>query len=79
MATISVDISDVQMMALDFTGEDPQKWLQKAIQDRAQIAMEYIARLYRRRARKEGLETPIGIEAIVKDAFERDWLATEIH
>ena len=78
MVTITVEVSDVEIRALEFTGEDPQRWLQKAIKDRAQIAMEYIARLYRRRARKEGLETPIGIEAIVKDAFERGWVSTEI-
>ena len=78
MVTISVDISDVQMMAFEFTGEDPQNWLQKAIKERAQFSMEYIARIYRRLAKTWDVEIPTTLEAIVKDAFDRGWLATEI-
>ena len=82
MVKISVEVSDVEMMALEFTGDDPQKWLQKAIKDRAQFSMEYIAgiyrRIYRSSSQKEGFEIPKSLEAIVKDAFARGWLVTEI-
>ena len=74
MVTISVEVSDVQMMALEFTGDDPQKWLQKAIKDRARIAMEYIAGIYRSLAQKEDVSIPTSLEGIVKDAFERGWV-----
>ena len=76
MVKISVEVSDVQMMALEFTGEDPQKWLQKAIKDRAKFSMEYIARIYRRRAKEDSVEIPTSLEGIVKDAFKRRWLIT---
>ena len=76
MVTISVEVSDVQMMALEFTGDDPQKWLQKAIKDRAQFSMEYIAGIYRRIAKEDGVEIPTSLEGIVKDAFKRRWLIT---
>ena len=79
MVTITVEVSNAEMVALEFTGEDPQKWLQKAIKDRAKFSMEYIARIYRRRAKEDGVEIPKSLEAIVKDAFRRRWLATEIH
>ena len=79
MVTISVEVSDVQMMALEFTGEDPQKWLQKAIKERALFAMEHIARIYRSIAKKKkDVEVPTSLEGIVRDAFARRWLATEI-
>ena len=80
MVTISVEVSDVEIVALEFTGDDPQKWLQKAIKDRALFAMEYIAGIYCRRYRsssqKEGFEIPKSLEAIVEDAFERRWVIT---
>ena len=78
MVTISVEVSDVEMTALKFTGDDPQKWLQKAIKDRALFAMEHIAGIYRRLAKTWDVEIPTTLEAIVKDAFARGWLATEI-
>ena len=78
MAIISVEVSDAAMMALEFTGEDPQKWLEKAIKERAQFSMQHIAGIYRRLAKTWKVEVPTSLEAIVKDAFDRGWLATEI-
>ena len=74
MATISVEVSDVEMRALEFTGEDPQKWLQKAIKERAQFSMQHIAGIYRRLAKTWKVEIPTTLEAIVNDAFERGWV-----
>ena len=75
MVKISVEVSNAEMMAFELTGEDPQKWLQKAIKDRARIAMEYIAGIYRSIAQKDDdVSIPTSLEAIVNDAFERDWL-----
>ena len=76
MATISVEVSNVEIIALEFTGEDPQKWLQKAIKERAQFSMEYIAGIYRSIAKELGVEIPKSLEAIVEDAFKRRWLVT---
>ena len=74
MVKVSVEVSDVQMMALELTGDDPQEWLQKAIKERAQFSMKYIARIYRRHAKKWKVEIPTSLEGIVKDAFERGWV-----
>ena len=75
MVKISVEVSDVAMMAFELTGEDPQKWLQKAIKDRAQFSMEYIAGIYLSIAQKDDdVSIPTSLEAIVKDAFEQRWL-----
>ena len=76
MVKITVEVSNVAMIALEFTGEDPQKWLQKAMKDRAQFSMEHIARIYRRLAKKKkwDVEIPTTLEAIVQDAFERGWV-----
>ena len=78
MAIISVEVSDAAMMALEFTGEDPQKWLEKAIKERAQFSMQHIARIYRCRAKEDSVEIPKSLDDIVQDAFDRGWLATEI-
>ena len=76
MVKISVEVSNVEIVALEFTGDDPQKWLQKAIKDRAQFSMEYIAGIYRSIAKELGVEIPKSLEAIVEDAFKRRWLIT---
>ena len=78
MKTITIEITDQEKKSLEFMGdEDIQQWLQQAVQERAKKSMQAIAKDYYPRANKEGVQIPVGIEAIVQDAFARGWVKTK--
>ena len=74
---ITITISDTEKKSLEFMGEDPQQWLQQAVQTRAKKAMQAIAKDYYPRANKDGIQIPVGLENIVSDAHKRGWLKTK--
>ena len=77
MKTITIEITDLEKKALNFMGdEDPQEWLQQAVQTRAHKAKLEIADMFRKRATDKGIQIPVGLDNIVQDAHKRGWLKT---
>ena len=78
MKTITIEITDLEKKALKFmSDEDPQEWLQQAVQTRAHKAKLDIADMFRKRANEDGIQIPNGLDAIVQEANKRDWLKTK--
>ena len=77
MTKITIAISDTEKKALNFMGEDPQEWLQQAVQTRAHKAKMNIADRFRKRANDEGIQIPVGLDNIVQEAHKRGWLKTK--
>lgn len=77
MKTVTIEITDQEKKSLEFMGDDPQQWLQQAVQTRAEKAMQAIAKDYYPRANKEGVQIPVGLANIVQDAFDRGWVKTK--
>ena len=77
MKTVTIEITDQEKKALEFMGDNPQEWLQQAVQTRAKKAMQSIANDYYARANKEGIQIPVGLEKIVQDAHKRGWLKNQ--
>ena len=76
MTKITITISDQEKKSLEFMGDNPQEWLQQAVQTRAHKAKLEIADMFRKRATDKGIQIPVGLDNIVQDAHKRGWLKT---
>ena len=76
MATLSVNITDTEMKAMEYVAESPLAWADNAVTNRARIAIDEIVSIYTTRALDEGVQIPTTREEIVADAFERGWVKT---
>ena len=74
---ITITITDLEKKVLEFMGQDPKEWLQRAVQERAEKSMQDIAKDYYIRANEEGIQIPVGLEKIVQDAHKRGWLKSQ--
>jgi hypothetical protein len=76
MATLSVNITDTEMKAMEYVAMLPLAWADNAITNRARIAMDEIISIYTARALDEGVQIPTTRDEIVNDAFARGWVQT---
>jgi len=76
MATLSVEITDTELKAMEYIAASPQDWADNAVSNRARIATEEIVGIYTARALDEGVQIPATRELIVADAFTRGWVQT---
>ena len=76
MATLSVNIPDTEMKAMEYVAMSPLVWADNAISNRARIAMDEIIGIYTARALDEGVQIPTTRDEIVNDAFARGWVQT---
>jgi hypothetical protein len=76
MATLSVEITDTELKAMEYIAVSPQDWADNAVLNRARIATEEIVGIYTARALDEGVQIPATRELIVADAFTRGWVQT---
>ena len=74
MTKITITISDQEKKSLEFMGDNPQEWLQQAVQTRAHKAKLEIADMFRKRANDKGIPIPVGLENIVQKASDLGWL-----
>ena len=78
MTTVTIEITDLEKKALNFmSDEDPQEWLQQAVQTRAHKAKLEIADMFRKRANDKGIPIPVGLENIVQKASDLGWLKNQ--
>ena len=76
MATLSVNITDTEMKAMEYVAMSPLAWVDNAVTNRARIAMDEIISIYTARALDEGVQIPTTRDEIVNDAFARGWVQT---
>lgn len=76
MATLSVNITDTEMKAMEYVALSPLAWADNAVTARASKAISEIVSIYTTRALDEGVQIPATREEIVADAFERGWVQT---
>ena len=76
MATLSVNITDTEMKAMEYVAMSPLAWADNAVTNRARIAMDEIISIYTNRALDEGVQIPTTRDEIVNDAFARGWVQT---
>lgn len=76
MATLSVNITDTEMKAMEYVALSPLDWADNAVTNRARIAIDEIVSIYTQRALDEGVQIPSTRDEIVADAFTRGWVKT---
>ena len=77
MKTITIEITDLEKMAINFMGEDPQEWLKRAVQERAHKAKLEIADRFRKFANDENIQIPNDLDLIVKEAHKHGLLRNQ--
>jgi len=76
MATLSVELTDTEMKAMEYVAASPVDWADNAVTNRARIAIDEIVSIYTQRALDEGVQIPSTRDEIVADAFTRGWVKT---
>ena len=76
MATLTIELTDTELKAMEYVALDPVEWADNAVTNRARIAIDEIVQLYTTRALNEGVQIPGTRELIVSDAFTRGWVKT---
>jgi hypothetical protein len=78
MATLSVELTDTEMKAMEYVALSPVAWADNAVTNRARIAIDEIVSIYTQKALNEGVQIPTTREAIVADAFAKGWVKTAV-
>ena len=78
MATLSVELTDTEMKAMEYVAMSPVAWADNAVTNRARIAIDEIVSIYTQKALNEGVQIPTTREAIVADAFAKGWVKTAV-
>ena len=76
MATLSVELTDTEMKAMEYVALSPVAWADNAVTNRARIAIDEIVSIYTQRALDEGVQIPSTRDEIVADSFARGWVKT---
>ena len=76
MANINIEVTDTELKAMQYIAADPVEWADNAVTNRARIAIDEIVALYTARALDEGVQIPTSRDAIVADAYTRNWIQT---
>ena len=77
MKTITIEITDLEKKSLEFMGDNPQQWLQQAVQDRAHKAKLKIADRFRKFANNENIQIPNDLDLIVEEAHKHGLLKSQ--
>lgn len=78
MPDITVTLTDTENKALEYAAASVSDWIDNAATNRARIAIDEIVQLYTARALDEGVQIPTTKEAIVQDAYDREWIKTAV-
>ena len=78
MADYTVNLTDTQDKALSYNTTDIQEWVNIVVNNAARQAIDEIIDIYTKRALDEGVQIPITKDAIVTDAFTREWVKTAV-
>jgi len=77
MKTITINLTDTQWSALQYTADDPEDWFKAWATSRADSAAKDIVRLYTDDKIGKGESiTPVGTDAIVKAAYDEKLIQT---
>tara|TARA_R110000868_G_scaffold85685_5_gene240879 strand:+ start:778 stop:1050 length:273 start_codon:yes stop_codon:yes gene_type:complete len=76
MPNITITITESEIKALEYVAVSPQEWSENAVTERARVATNDIVRLYTERALDEGISIPVTRDAIIMDAYAREWIRT---
>jgi hypothetical protein len=74
MPDITITLTDTELKGLEYVAHSPQNWADNALKNRARIANDEIVQIYTNRALDEGVQIPTTREAIITDAFDREWV-----
>ena len=78
MATLTIELTDTELKAMEYVALDPVDWADNVVTNRARIAIDEIVQLYTTRALDEGVQVPATRELIIADAFTRGWVQTVV-
>jgi len=76
MPDITVTLTDTENKAMEYSAASVSDWIDNAATNRARIAIDEIVKIYTDRALEEGVQIPTTKDAIVTDAFDREWVKT---
>lgn len=76
MANYTVNYTETEDSAMKYAALSVQDWIDNAAHERARIAIEEIIGVAMKLYLDQNIQIPSSREAIVKDAFDRDWVKT---
>jgi hypothetical protein len=76
MATITIEVTDTELKAMEYVAADPVDWADNAVTNRARIAIDEIVEITVKHCLDKGVQVPATREAIVVFAYENGLIMT---
>ena len=76
MPSITIELTDTELLSMQYAAANPQDWADNAVINRARIAGDEIVQLTVKHCLDNGIQVPATREAIVTYAFDNDIVKT---
>ena len=76
MATISIEITDIELKCMEYCAADPQDWADNAVTNRARIAGDEIVAAVVAHCNANDIALAVGRDAQIQQAFDLDVVQT---
>lgn len=70
MATISIEVTDIEMKCMEYCAASPQEWADNAVTNRARIAGDEIVNLVVKHCNDNSIALEVGRDAQIQQAFD---------
>lgn len=76
MATISIEITDIELKCMEYCAADPQDWADNAVTNRARIAGDEIVAAVVAHCNANDIALAVGRDAQIQQAFDLEVVKT---
>jgi hypothetical protein len=76
MATISIEVTDIELKCMEYCAADPQDWADNAVTNRARIAGDEIVAAVVAHCNANDIALAVGRDAQIQQAFDLDVVQT---
>lgn len=76
MATISIEVTDIELKCMEYCAADPQDWADNAVTNRARIAGDDIVSLLVAHCNENSIAIAVGRDAQIQQAFDLNVVKT---
>ena len=76
MATLTIELTDTELKAMEYVALDPVEWADNAVTNRARIAIDEICSMLMTHCNENEIAMAVGKEAQVTQAFELNVVQT---
>ena len=76
MATISIEVTDIELKCMEYCAASPQDWADNAVTNRARIAGDEIVSLVVAHCNENSIALAVGRDAQIQQAFDLEIVKT---